>query len=210
MSNILQQLQEAVCQRQKNEVRPLTQMAIDRGLDPNAIIKEGFVPAMDKVGDQFASGQIFIPEMLASAKLMKDALELVKPLLKTTDIEMAGKVLIGTVKGDLHDIGKNIVIMMLEGAGFKVVDLGVDLSAEDLVASIKEEKPQVLGLSALLTTTMPEIKKVIDALSDQGLRRTLKIMVGGAPLDAETARVYGADAYGCDATEAVKLAKSWV
>ncbi len=210
MTAILEHIREAISQRQKDKVLPLTEEAIKNSIDPEKIIKDGLIPAMDEVGEAFGSGDIFLPEMLASAKLMKEALALVKPLIKKDTTETSAKILIGTVKGDLHDIGKNIVIMMLEGAGFQVVDLGVDISVEKIVDKLKEEEPQILGLSALLTTTMPELRNVINEISSQGLRQSIKIMVGGAPLDSEFAEDIGADGYGPDAAEAVKLAKRWI
>jgi methylmalonyl-CoA mutase cobalamin-binding domain/chain len=165
---------------------------------------------MDVVGKKFASHEIFVPEMLVSALTMQKGLDLIKPLLKPEDTESKGTIVMCTVKGDIHDIGKNLVIMMLEGAGFRVIDLGVDLSVDQLIARIKEIDPDILGLSALLTTSMPQMEKVIDALDAEGLRKTLKVMVGGAPVDRKFADAIGADGYGEDAAEAVILARRFV
>jgi 5-methyltetrahydrofolate--homocysteine methyltransferase len=159
------------------------------------------------VGKKFGTGEIFVPEMLVSALTMKMGLEVVKPLLVEGGAPSKDTVIMGTVKGDLHDIGKNIVMMMLEGAGFNVVDLGVDLTVEALVDKVEELKPRIVGLSALLTTTMPEMKNVIEELQRRGLRDKVKVMVGGAPVDALFAEKIGADGYGKDAAAAVELAR---
>jgi 5-methyltetrahydrofolate--homocysteine methyltransferase len=174
------------------------------------IINDGLIGAMDVVGKRFANSEIFVPEMLVSALTMKKGLAIVKPLLTATNAKPKGTILIGTVKGDLHDIGKNLVIMMFEGAGFNVVDLGVDLSVEKAVGKVEELKPDILGLSALLTTTMPEMQKVIKLLEDKGLRKSVKVMIGGAPLDRKFAEKIGADGYGKDAAEAVQLARTFM
>jgi methylmalonyl-CoA mutase cobalamin-binding domain/chain len=165
---------------------------------------------MDVVGQRFANSEIFVPEMLVSAMTMKKGLEIIKPLLKEDQSQSKGKVILCTVKGDLHDIGKNLVAMMLEGAGFEVVDLGVDSTVEMVIARAKELQPDVLGLSALLTTTMPEMEKVIEALKAQGIREKVKVMIGGAPVGADFAQKIGADAYGEDAAEAVTIVRSFI
>jgi 5-methyltetrahydrofolate--homocysteine methyltransferase len=182
--------------------------AIDDRIEVEQIINEGLIGAMDVVGSRFANSEIFVPEMLVSALTMKKGLAIVKPLLTETNTEPKGTILIGTVKGDLHDIGKNLAIMMLEGAGLNVVDLGVNLSVEKAVTKVEELKPDILGLSALLTTTMPEMQTVIKPLEDKGLRKSVKVMVGGAPLDRTFAEKIGADGYGKDAAEAVQLART--
>ena len=210
MHELLVKINNAVQKRQKAELISSLEAAIAAGLDPNDIINEGLTAAMDVVGNEFSEGTIFVPEMLVSAMLMKEGLKLIKPLIARGDEEKKGKILIGTVKGDLHDIGKNIVVMLLEGAGFEVVDLGVDLSVEQLVAKVDEQKPQILGLSALLTTTMPEMRKTIAALTENGIREQVKVMVGGAPLSQSFADSIGADGYAKDASEAVKLARRLV
>jgi 5-methyltetrahydrofolate--homocysteine methyltransferase len=179
----------------------------ETGIAPDTVIGEGLIAAMDEVGRKFAAGEIFVPEMLVSAMTMKLGLNILKPMLAGKAGAPRGTVLIGTVKGDLHDIGKNIVIMMLEGAGFQVIDLGVDMDVQKVVAKVSEIRPQVLGLSALLTTTMPEMNRVIEGLKACGLREGVRVMVGGAPLDEAYAKKIGADGYGRDAVEAVALAR---
>jgi len=207
MSDTLQRIKDAVITRQRNEIQGLVAAAIEEGLDPNSIIDKGLVAAMDVVGKQFSDSDIFVPEMLVSALTMKLGLDSVKPLLKSEESQPKGTIIMGTVKGDIHDIGKNIVIMMLEGAGFEVVDLGVDLTVEKLMGQIEAIRPDLLGLSALLTTTMPEMENVLQELGAKGFRDTLKIMVGGAPVSASFAEKIGADGYGADAAEAVQLAR---
>jgi 5-methyltetrahydrofolate--homocysteine methyltransferase len=210
MHELLIKINHAVQKRQKDEFIPFLEAAIEAGLDPKEIINEGLIAAMDVVGSEFSDGIIFVPEMLVSAMLMKKGLELIKPLIASGGEDNKGTVLIGTVKGDLHDIGKNIVVMLLEGAGFDVVDLGVDLSVEQVVTKVVELKPQILGLSALLTTTMPEMKKTIAALTESGFREQVKVMVGGAPLNQSFADAIGADGYAKDAAEAVILARKMI
>jgi 5-methyltetrahydrofolate--homocysteine methyltransferase len=210
MTEYVERIKQAVVDGKHKEIEAMVQRAIDDKADLEKIINEALIPAMDIVGGKFATGEIFVPEMLVSAVTMKKGLEIIKPLLTGTNAEARGTILIGTVKGDLHDIGKNLVVMMLEGAGFKVLDLGVDLSVDKVVQMVEETKPDLLGLSALLTTTMPEMQKVIKMLEDKSLRRSLKIMVGGAPVDAKFAEKIGADAYGKDAAEAVSLAKAFM
>ncbi len=207
MSDTLQVIKDAVVNRQRNEIEGLVEAAIEGGIDPKTIIDDGLIAAMDVVGQQFSDSDIFVPEMLVSALTMKLGLEKVKPLLKREATEPKGMVIMGTVKGDIHDIGKNIVLMMLEGAGFEVVDLGVDLTVEKLVERIEAIGPDLLGLSALLTTSMPEMERVIQELGTKSFRNKLKVMVGGAPVSASFAEKIGADGYGADAAEAVKLAR---
>jgi len=211
MSDILQQIRDAVITRKRAEIQGLVGTAVGEGLDPNAIIDSGLIAAMDVVGKQFSDSEIFVPEMLVSALTMKMGLDVVKPLLlKGGGTRSRGTVMMATVKGDMHDIGKNIVIMMLEGAGFKVMDLGVDLTVEKLVEQIEAVKPDLVGLSALLTTTMPEMRRSIQVLREKGLKGKVKVMVGGAPVSASFAKEIGADGYGADATEAVELARRLV
>jgi len=207
MTDHVESIKQAVIGGKHGEIKGLVQEALDAGLDPNAIINDALIAAMDVVGKDFGSGKIFVPEMLVAAVTMKNGLDVVKPLLSGDQDRSRGTVIMATVKGDLHDIGKNLVSMMLEGAGFKVIDLGVDLSVEKLLDKVKEIKPQVLGLSALLTTTMPEMKRVIEELEAQGMRQTLKVIVGGAPVDRTFAEKIGADGYGANAAEAVELAR---
>ena len=207
MTDYLKTIREAVIGGKHGEIKGLVQQALDAGLEPNGIVNDALISAMDVVGKDFGDGKIFVPEMLVSAVTMKAGLEVVKPHLAGGESQSRGTVIMATVKGDLHDIGKNLVSMMLEGAGFKVIDLGVDLSVDKLIDQIKALKPDVLGLSALLTTTMPEMQKVVSELKAQGLRDHLKVMVGGAPVDKGFAEKIGADGYGANATEAVELAR---
>ena len=210
MNDTLQQIKDAVVNRQRNEIEGLVQSAIDLGIEPTSIIDEALIGAMDVVGQLFSDSEIFVPEMLVSALTMKLGLEKVKPLLKSEAVERKGTIIMGTVKGDIHDIGKNIVLMMLEGAGFEVVDLGVDLTVEKLMDKVEDLSPDLLGLSALLTTTMPEMERVIQELGNRGFRDRLKVMVGGAPVSESFAEKIGADGYGADAAEAVQLARRLV
>jgi len=207
MSERLNTIKKAVINRKRKEIEGLVDGAIEAGIEPGRIINEGLIAAMDVVGAQFAANDIFVPEMLASALTMKLGLAKVKPLLKSEDQPSRGTVLMGTVRGDMHDIGKNIVNMMLEGAGFTVVDLGVDLTLEKLLEEIESLKPDILGLSTLLTTTMPEMERAVRVIGDKGLRENMKIMVGGAPISKAFAEKIGADGHGSDAGEAVELAK---
>ncbi len=210
MHDRLGQIKEAVVLGKHHDIVGLVEAAIKEKVDLNGIINEGLIGAMDIVGRKFGCGEIYVPEMLVAAATMKKGLAVIQPLLKGEASKSKGTVLMATVKGDLHDIGKNLVIMMLEGAGFRVIDLGVDLSAETLADRVAEIKPEVLGLSALLTTTMPEMQKAIAAIQGKGLRGRVKIMVGGAPVDARFAAKIGADGYGKDAAEAVQLARTFM
>jgi len=210
MSEILDRIKTAVVDRKRDEIQDLVNQAVAEGIPAETVVNEALIAAMDVVGRRFSSGEIFVPEMLVSALTMKMGLEIVKPLLVGLGATSRGTILMGTVKGDLHDIGKNIVIMMLEGAGFKVVDLGVDATVEKVVNMVEELKPEIVGLSALLTTTMPEMQSVIQTLQGRGLRDKVKVIVGGAPVDAKFAEKIGADGYGRDATEAVELARRLV
>jgi 5-methyltetrahydrofolate--homocysteine methyltransferase len=180
------------------------------GIPPAAVMNDGLIAAMDEVGWRYGAGEIFVPEMLVAALTMKKGLDSLKPLLVAGGAAPAGTILMATVKGDLHDIGKNIVVMMLEGAGFRVVDLGVDVDAEKVIRGIEAENPDILGFSSLLTTTMPEMGVIIAALAARGLRDRVRIMVGGAPLDAAFAARIGADGYGKDAVAAVEMARRFV
>lgn len=207
MGDTLQRIKDGVITQQRNEIQGLVEAAIDEGIDPKSIIDDGLIAAMDVVGQQFSDSDIFVPEMLVSALTMKLGLEKVKPLLKSEETEPKGMIIMGTVKGDIHDIGKNIVLMMLEGAGFEVVDLGVDLTVEKFVEQIETIGPDLLGLSALLTTTMPEMERVIQELETKGFRDKLKVMVGGAPVSESFSEKIGADGYGANAAEAVQLAR---
>lgn len=207
MSNDLRLIKEAVIGGKHKEIENLVKTAIKQDVNLDSIINDAMIAAMDIVGQKFADNEIYVPEMLVSAKTMKMGLDIIKPLLEDNTAESKGTIIMCTVKGDMHDIGKNLVIMMLEGAGFNVIDLGVDLSVEKLIEQVGEIKPEILGLSALLTTTMPEMKNVIEALKEKGLRNSVKVIVGGAPVDSAFAERIGADAYGDDAAEAVKQAR---
>ena len=210
MTDILETIREMVVGGKFKDIEEEVQRAVDSGTDLNRIINDALISAMDIVGKQFADGDIYVPEMLVSAKTMKQGLDIIKPLLTAGEAEHRGTIVMGTVKGDLHDIGKNLVIMMMEGAGFRIVDMGVDVKIEDLIDTVKKEEADVLGLSALLTTTMPEMQKVIEALEEAGLRNQLKVIVGGAPIDQGFADKIGADGFGADAVEAVQLAREIV
>jgi 5-methyltetrahydrofolate--homocysteine methyltransferase len=210
MDESVEKIKESVIEGRHRDIESLVSEICKTGIDLDTVIQEGLIAAMDVVGRKFGAGEIFVPEMLVSAMTMKLALNIVKPLLTGKVSAPKGTVLVGTVKGDLHDIGKNIVIMMLEGAGFQVIDLGVDMDVEKVVAKVIDIRPQVLGLSTLLTTTMPEMKHVIEELRVRGLRDSVKIMVGGAPIDAAFAEKIGADGCGKDAAQAMALARSFV
>jgi 5-methyltetrahydrofolate--homocysteine methyltransferase len=203
-------IKDAIISGKHTQIEEIVKAAIEDNADLDEIINDAMIGAMDIVGRKFSASEIFVPEMLVSAVTMKKGLDIIKPLLIDGTIQSRGTIIMCTVKGDIHDIGKNLVIMMLQGAGFDVVDLGVDLSVETVTEKVKEIKPNILGLSALLTTTMPEIKNIIESLKTHGLRDSIKVMVGGAPLNATFAEQVGADGYGRDATEAVELARKFV
>ncbi len=188
-------------------VRTLTSQALEQGLVPEELLNEALIAAMAEVGDRFEKREFFVPEMLIAARAMKAGVEVLRPRLAAESLGAAGKVIIGTVAGDLHDIGKNLVVMMLEGAGFQVIDLGVDVSADAFVEAINEHSPQLLGMSALLTTTMLSMKSTLEAIASAGLRDKVKVMVGGAPVTQRYADEIGADIYGQDANAAVRKAK---
>lgn len=187
----------------EEELRKLVQQAISEGVPPDKVLSEGLIAGMDVVGERMRKHEIFLPEVLKSAKVMHAGLDLLTPLLVTGGLSLGAKVVLGTVKGDLHDIGKNLVGMMLKGAGFQVVDLGIDVPAARFVQTVEEQKAKVLGLSALLTTTMPEMKNTIEALKAAGLREKVRVIVGGAPLTSDYANKIGADGYAPDAARAV-------
>jgi 5-methyltetrahydrofolate--homocysteine methyltransferase len=210
MSDHLDEIKNAVIQGRHKEIEDLVKAAIEGKVSINEIVNDALIAAMDVVGQKFADKGIFVPEMLVSAITMKKGLDLIKPLLKGKETESRGTIIMCTVKGDIHDIGKNLVIMMLEGAGFNVIDLGVDITVEKLIQTVEKMKPNILGLSALLTTTMPEMKKVIEELNARELRDHVRIMVGGAPVNAAFAEKIGADAYGKDAVEAVEISRRFV
>jgi 5-methyltetrahydrofolate--homocysteine methyltransferase len=184
--------------------------ALNAGLSPDTILKDGLVAAMSEVGRLFENGQYYVPEMLISARAMQAGLNLLKPGLADNGIKAVGRVVIGTVAGDLHDIGKNLVGMMLEGARFEVIDLGADVKPETYVKTVHEYKPHLVALSALLTTTMPKMEATIKALEEAGLRKQVNVIIGGAPVTEEYAKRIGADGFGYDASLAVKVARSLV
>jgi 5-methyltetrahydrofolate--homocysteine methyltransferase len=192
------------------EIAEGTQILLDRGWGAKKVLDEALVGGMNVVGEDFRDGILFVPEVLLAANAMKAGMAILKPILSETGAEPVGKLVIGTVKGDIHDIGKNLVGMMMEGAGFEVVDLGINTDAETYIAALKEHRPNILGMSALLTTTMPYMKVVIDTLIEEGLRDDYIVMVGGAPLNEEFGTAIGADAYCRDAATAVEVAKQLV
>jgi len=210
MEKLLEDIKSTVIAGKHLEIETLVETAIQQKMDLDNLINNALIAAMDVVGDRFSKSEIFVPEMLVSAVTMKKGLDIIKPLLKDNHQQARGKVILCTVKGDLHDIGKNLVAMMLEGAGFEVIDLGVDATVEKVVDKVAEIAPQILGLSALLTTTMPEMQNVIKLLQTRGIREKVKVMIGGAPVDAEFAKKIGADAYGKDAAEAVTIVRSLI
>lgn len=206
----LSAITQAVISGDGDQVTRLVQSAISENKTPKDILNEGLIKGMDTVGERMQDGEMFIPEVLMSAKAMSAAVAILKPLLGEGETTEYGKVVIGTVKGDLHDIGKNLVSMMLESAGFEITDLGVDVSPEQFVQAVKEHQAQVVGLSALLTTTMPMMQATIDALTESGLRSQVKVVIGGAPVTQKFADEIGADGYAPDAGSASKLAKQLV
>jgi 5-methyltetrahydrofolate--homocysteine methyltransferase len=201
-------LSEAVISGDQAKALEITKAAISEGVSPETILKEGLIAGMNIIGVRFKNNEVYIPEVLIAARAMKTAMEVLEPKLVEAGVEPVGKAMIGTVQGDLHDIGKNLVIMMLKGAGFDVVDLGVDVSAAKFVEKAKETKVKIIGLSALITTTMPSMEKVVKALKEAGL--AVKVMIGGAPITQAYADRIGADGYAPDAASAVDLAKSLI
>jgi 5-methyltetrahydrofolate--homocysteine methyltransferase len=209
-SNILEQVASNLYKGEDKVVADLVQQALDQEMTPAEILNGGLIAGMDEVGKDFKAGDLFVPEVLIAARAMHAGMNVLRPLLTESDVPSAGKYVIGTAQGDLHDIGKNLVKMMLEGAGFETVDLGTDVRPKDFVAAVQEHQPQLLGISALLTTTMPGMQATIEALEEAGLRDTVKIMIGGAPVTAAFAEQIGADAYAPDAATAVDVARSLV
>lgn len=210
MSEILSKLSTAVIEGNKEDTARWTQDALNDGLDAQVVLNDGLMPGMDYVGVEFRAGNMYVPEVLRSARAMQASMDLLKPLLIEGGVKMLGKVLLGTVKGDMHDIGKNLVSMMCEGAGFEVKDLGKDIAPEAFVVAVKEFEPDVLGMSALLTTTMRAMEQTINALQEAGVRDSVKVMIGGAPVTQSFADQIGADGYASNAAAAVDLAKEFV
>ncbi len=210
MSELYQNLKETIIAGNPTEALSILQKMLDAGEPAKKIIDEALVPAMDIVGDKFQKNEFFIPELLVAGRAMEACMKVLQPLLAAGDIQPVGRFVVGTVKGDLHDIGKNIVAAMVKGAGFEVIDLGVDVSADKFIAAIKENKPDVVGLSALLTTTMKSMRDIIEGFKKEGIRDSVKVMVGGAPVTQSYADEIGADAYGRDAAEAARKAKELI
>ena len=202
-----QKLFDAIVDGKAQLAQSLVEEEIKAGADPVTLISQTMIPAMDEVGRLFQEEEFFVPELMLAGRAMKAAMEPLRPLLAAAGAKPVGVVIAGTVKGDLHDIGKNLVISMLEGAGFRVLDLGTDVTPDKFVEAIREHDPQIVCLSALLTVTMTAMKTTIDAIKDAGLRERVKILVGGAPLSEKYAKDIGADGYGATATDAVALAR---
>jgi 5-methyltetrahydrofolate--homocysteine methyltransferase len=210
MNEILSNISTAIIEGDLDEMEDLTRDALDEGITAKDILDNGLMPGMDYVGVEFRAGNMFVPEVLRSARSMQVAMDILKPLLAESGTKMAGKVLLGTVKGDLHDIGKNLVGMMCEGAGFEVIDLGKDISPEGFVEAVKKHEPDILGMSALLTTTMRAMENTIRALEEAGVRDRLKIMIGGAPVTQSFSDQIGADAYASNAASASETARKLI
>ncbi len=209
MHDLCQEIAARLYDGQDRQVTALVQQALGQGLAPGEILA-GLISGMDRVGQEFRAGELFVPEVLVAARAMQAGMAVLRPVLVGSGVPGRGKYLIGTVQGDLHDIGKNLVKMMLEGAGFDVIDLGTDVAPEAFVAAVRQHQPQVLGMSALLTTTMPGMARTIAALEQAGLRASVRVMIGGAPVTAAYARQIGADAYAADAASAVEIARELV
>jgi 5-methyltetrahydrofolate--homocysteine methyltransferase len=203
----LKQLHDAILNGDAKTTRSLTEQALAAGVEPLKLVQEYLVPAMGEVGRRFECNEYFVPELLLAARAMKGSLELIRPLLTARGVQPVGRVAVGTVKGDLHDIGKNLVAAMLEGGGYEVIDLGVNVAPEQFVAAVREKNVHIVALSALLTTTMPSMKTTIEALNQAGVRHQVKVLVGGAPITQRYADEIGADGYGESAAAVVALAK---
>ena len=208
--DILKTLYEETMVGNAPAVLDLTNQGLEAGLTPEQLLFDSLIPSLEEVGARFERGDWFVPEMLIAGRAMSGALEILRPLLAQTGAQSVGTFVMGTVKGDVHDIGKNLVNIMLEGAGFTVIDLGVQTPPEKFIAAIEEHKPDIVGMSAFLTTTMPMFKANINAIEKAGLRNDVIIMVGGAPVTQEYADVVGADGYAADAATAVRLAKELI
>ncbi len=204
---VLQQIAEKVEAGDADSVKSLTEKAVSDNIPAGDILSNALVKAMLSIGTKFKNNEVYIPEVLIAARAMKAGMAIIKPLLSEAEIKSEGKVLVGTVKGDLHDIGKNIVCIMLEGAGFEVVDLGIDVTKEKFLEAIEKEKVDVVGLSALLTTTMTYMKEVADAIHESDLKDKVKVIIGGAPITQEYANEIGADGYAADAATAIDVIK---
>ena len=207
---VLQKISEELQKGNFEELPKLVQEALDAKIAPSKILNEGLVAGMSVVGDRFERDEIFLPEVLISAKAMQAGMTVLRPKLIEAGVKLAGKIIMGTVKGDLHDIGKNLVVMLLEGAGYQVINLGTDVPTERFVEAAKTNKPDILGLSALLTTTMPKMKEVVESLQEAGIRDTVKVVVGGAPVTEQFAKEIGADGYAPDASTAVEKVREMI
>ena len=208
MADVLGRIASNLYDGKAEEVADLVQKALDQDMSPEEVLAGGLIAGMDEVGKDFKAGDLFVPEVLIAARAMHAGMGILRPLLAESGVPSAGKYLIGTVQGDLHDIGKNLVRMMLEGAGFEVIDLGVDVQPDGFVEAVREHQPEIVGMSALLTTTMVNMKATVGALEEAGLRDEVKIMIGGAPVTAAFAEEIGADAYAPDAASAVDAARA--
>ena len=207
---ILDEISERLQEGSQEEVKAKVEKALEEEIEAEKILNEGLLKGMSIIGKKFKENEVFVPEVLVSARAMNGGMEILKPKLVEDGVESTGTVVLGTVKDDLHDIGKNLVRMMLEGAGFEIFDLGTDVSPEEFVEKIIEEKPDIVGLSALLTTTMENIGEVIEVLEEEGLREEVFVMVGGAPITDDFAKEVGADAYASDASRAAEVAEKAV
>lgn len=210
MKDLFEKMAKELIAGKEAEVKGLTQEALDKGLNAKDILDNGLLAGMDVVGQRFKAGDMFIPEVLLCARTMHSSMDILKPFLSEGDAAGSGKVVIGTVEGDLHDIGKNLVGMMLQGAGFKVVDLGTNIKPQEFVAAVKEHNPDIIGMSALLTTTMPKMEETIVAFKEAGIRDQVKVMAGGAPVTQDFIDKIGADAYGANAASASEKAKGLI
>jgi 5-methyltetrahydrofolate--homocysteine methyltransferase len=208
MESIILEIRQLVIGGDRDAVKKGVGKALEQKMLPEMILNEALISAMAEVGERFEKGEFFVPEMLIAARAMQRGLSILKPYLQQIDLVSEGKVAIGTVKGDLHDIGKNLVSMMLEGAGFEILDLGTDVPSEKFIEAVNENEVDVVAMSALLTTTMPQMRTVISALDEVGIRDRVKVIVGGAPVTENYAQEIGADGYAADASRAVKLTKS--
>ncbi len=208
--NNLSEIADAIYDGNAEKVTALTKSAVEAGTSALEILDNGLMAGMNRVGKDFKEGELFVPEVLVASRAMQAGMEILKPLLVTQKVKSPGKVVLGTVKGDLHDIGKSLVSIMLQGAGFEVIDLGVDVSKETFLKAITDNQPDLVGMSSLLTTTMPQMPEIIEAIKSAGLREKVKIMVGGAPLTADYASKIGADGYAQNSSFAVDLAKDLI
>ncbi|MFN8440142.1 MAG: corrinoid protein [Caldilineaceae bacterium] len=210
MEDLLLQLEQSVIDGKQKVAVALTEQLLNQGVSPAEILSDGLVSGMEEVGERFKCGDYFVPEMVIAARAMKSAMQLIRPKLIDTGVKPLGTIVLGTVRGDLHDIGKNLTGMFLEGAGFRVIDVGVDASADKFVAAVKENEAQIVGISALLTTTMPYAGEIIRALDNAGLRPGVKVIVGGAPMTEEFASAIGADAFAPDAATGADRCKELI